>query len=67
MADPDADAILENAVKPKRANIDGREVEMHPIPDQIAALKAKNAAASHSRSFAGLRPIRLISPGPRGE
>lgn len=44
---PDLDDVAANAVtKPASAAQDGRSATAHPIPDQLAAVAAANAAAA---------------------
>lgn len=64
MADEDlTETIEEAAAGPKKAAVDGTDVEAQPIPDLIKAdqyLKAKQAAL---KANFGLRLGRLIPPG----
>ncbi len=68
----DPDTIADNAALPAHAEVDGRVVEQHPIPDQIAAAKFKGAADALAGSNPGggsrsgwnaLRPARVVPPG----
>jgi hypothetical protein len=38
------DTIAEAAQQPASGSVDGRSAEAHPIPDQLAALRAKATA-----------------------
>jgi hypothetical protein len=62
---------LENIAKdaaqnPKRAVVDGVDVESHPLPDLISAEKheaTKNAMKSTTRPGLGIRFMRVNPPG----
>lgn len=63
------DAIEQAAQKPKKAEIDGRSAEAHPLPDQIAAdkyLKGQAAVAGGRSGWAATRPARVVLPGSIG-
>ena len=64
MADPTP--LDEVARGPKKATVDGRTVEMHPIADQIAAERheASKKAAKKNGLF---RIIRVKFPGGAGQ
>ena len=54
--------LLENAVSPKVADVDGQRFEQHSIDDQIKAVKfAASLKASKSRGL-GIR-IAKMNPG----
>jgi hypothetical protein len=58
--------IRDNAAGPAKANVDGVNVEQHPLPDQIEVdryLASKKAAAKPGM---GLRITRLVPPGAEG-
>lgn len=60
---PTEQAILENALGPKKAQGDAGAVESHSLPDQIAAdryLAAKRAVRSKGK---GIVISKLIPPG----
>ena len=49
------DKIEESAAAPKRAVVDGTEVEQHPLPDQIAADRyLASKKATKRKGLAGL-------------
>jgi len=57
------DAIRENAVGPKSAEVDGQKVEQHSLPDLIAAdeyLASKKAIKSRA---SGLKITKLCHSG----
>lgn len=59
-------AIEENATQPRRGNVDGVDIEQHPLPDQIEAdryLASKNAMSVATR---GLRFNVIKPPGAAG-
>jgi hypothetical protein len=59
-------ALRESTVGPAKANVDGVNVEQHPLPDQIEVdryLASKKAAAKPGM---GLRITRLVPPGAEG-
>lgn len=58
-----ADTILQNAASPKRVKGDSAEVEQHPLPDQIEAVRFANAAKATKRKNAGLKLFKLVPPG----
>ena len=52
--------VLENAVAPKIAEVDGQRVEQHSIDDQLKALKfAASMKASRSGHF-GIRIGKMV-------
>ena len=55
-------SIQQNAISPKRASVDGLDVEQQPLPDQIAADKyLESKKASRSKGL-GIK-LAKISPG----
>lgn len=57
------DAIEQNALGPKRVEVDGEEVEQHSIADQIAADQHLAAASAAAQPHFGLRFTKLVPPG----
>lgn len=66
MADANAQAIADNAGKPRSITVDGRNVTQHSIQDQIAADRYRRQVnATGARGVLGgvVRRQKLIPPG----
>lgn len=61
-----ADAILENARGPKRAQDDAGSVEQHPLADQIKADEYLKSKANVERRAFPWKQVRVIPPGATG-
>lgn len=63
MSDNLEDKIIENAMSPKSAEVDGQKVEQHSLTEQIEADRyLANKRAAKSRSF-GLRIGKMVHGG----
>ncbi len=61
-----SETIQEAAAQPRRATVDGRSAEAHPLPDQIEAdryLESKRAMAQRPRHRMSLIMAKVIPPG----
>ena len=65
MAKPEniPDAISENARGPKKATVDGVNVEQHGLADQIMADKYTKAGTAQRKRRLGLTVRRQLPPG----
>ena len=63
MSEDLTESIAESAAGPKRVRGDNLEVEVHPLPDQIAADRYVKSNAAASRAPLGLRFRKLVPPG----
>lgn len=62
--DTTAETIRDNALAPKRVQVDGQTVEQHSIADQIAADKyAKSKEATAAGKGLGVRYAKFVPPG----
>ena len=61
-----ADAIRDNAAGLKKASNDAGSVELHSIPDQIAAERFTASKAAMTRRHRGLRISRIVPPAAGG-
>lgn len=67
--DLDADAIAVAAQQPAKGEVDGVKVEVHSIPDQIAADRYRRGQASLGSTGTGwgaVRTARVQPPGATG-
>jgi hypothetical protein len=61
-----ADAIRDNAAGLKKASNDAGSVELHSIPDQIAAERFTASKEAMTRRHRGLRISRIVPPAAGG-
>ncbi len=64
MADTPEEAIEENVLQGlKRVSVQGHEVEVHSLPDQIQAAQYLAAQSAKSQPHRGLRFTKIVPPG----
>ena len=62
-ADDLQQTILDNAVKPASASVDGISVTQHSLRDQLEVLRHARGATAADRNHLGLRFVKLTPPG----
>ena len=63
MAEDLSETIADAAQNPRKAVVDGVDIEQHPLPDLIKAAQYDAAKKAAKRSSLGLRFTRLTPPG----
>ena len=58
-----SEKVLENALAPKSAEVDGQKVEQHSLKDQLAVAKYLASKEAVSRRGSGLKITKLQPPG----
>lgn len=63
MPDDEMDELTEAAKKPKKASVDGIDVEGHPLTEQIEQDKYRRAGDAINDAGLGIKRTRTSPPG----
>lgn len=55
--------VLQNALNPKKVEIDGQVVEQHSVKDQIDAVRFAASQQAATNKSCGIRFFKMIPPG----